>query len=170
MARSTTSCCRLLIFKAFVLRCRDWRAESGIYPALSEATNDPETETTGLSRAENNKLAEAIEGDVAEAFRLHSIPLLKRDDRSLEIRPVLVIKIERYRPRKEDTFNIRVETELLEAARLVKDANRIVWSPTWGVVYSAAASQRTLASTLRGAAAGYVNEFVGRYVRAHTPH
>jgi len=137
-------------------------------PAANQG-EDPETMTTGLSRSQNEKLAEAINSDTEETFRVHGIPLLKRDTQSPEIRPVLAIKIERYRPRKEGLFNIRLETQLLEAARLVKDPDAIVWSPTWDVIFSGTASQQDLASTLRKAAAGYVNEFVTLYLRAHAP-
>lgn len=134
-----------------------------------ESNADPETDATGLSRAENEKLAEAIFTDATEALQTHGIPFLKGEESSTETRPVLVVRLERYRPTEKDGFATRVEVSLFEAARLVKDPNRIVWSSTWSVIGLGFASRPTLASVLRQSARGYVNEFIGLYLRAHAP-
>lgn len=143
-----------------------WNVPPGV-PGRPETFEDPETRTTGLSRAENDKLANVILADATEDFQRHGIPLLKSDGTPTETSPVLVVRLERYRPVDKDFFATRVELSLLEAARPVKDPNKIVWSSTWGAVVSGSASRANLATVLRGTARGYVNEFIRLYLRAH---
>lgn len=132
-----------------------------------EVNNDPETMFTGLSRAQNAKLADEIHADAIEALEKNGIPVLSFQNEVPETRPVLVVHIERYKMRQPDQFDTRVKLELLEAARLMKDPNRIVWASTWAVVGVGTASRKTLAEKLRLSARGYVNEFIRLYLRAH---
>jgi len=130
---------------------------------------DPETEITGLSRADHDRLAESLWADARETFRLRGVPLPEGHPLSSEDWPILVLEPSWYRGKDRDTFNVRVEVRLLEAARLVKDPGRIVWSSTWARTCVGFATRQTLAGVLQATVHGYVNEFGELYARAHSP-
>jgi hypothetical protein len=75
----------------------------------TKTTVDPETDATGLSHDENLKLAEEIRADAVETFKVNGIPLLTPQQEDMETRPVLVVSIDRYRPRDPNEFATRVE-------------------------------------------------------------
>jgi len=137
----------------------------GIFNVPS-VVGDPETVVTGLSRAEHQELDELIRADIAEAFRTGGIPLLASDRSASELRPLLAIRIGWARV-KPDVITVQVRIELLEAARLVKDQSRIVWSSMWGSTYNSISSGPDLAAVIRSVTRGQVTSFVGLYVRAH---
>jgi len=139
----------------------------GVFNVPGGVVGDPETAVTGLSRAEHQQLDQVIRADIAEAFRTGGIPLLPSDrSRTSEVRPLLAIHIGWARV-KADTITVQVRIDLLEAARLLKDQSRIVWSSTWGSTYNSISTGPDLAAVVRSVTRGQVDSFVSLYVRAH---
>ena len=139
--------------------------DGGIFN-VPRVVGDPETAVTGMSRAEQQQLDKIIRADIAEAFRTGSIPLLASDGSAKDVRPRLAIRIGWARV-KPDVITVHGSIELLEAARLVKDQSRIVWSSTWGSTYNSISSGPDLAAVIRSVTRGQVTSFVELYVRAH---
>jgi hypothetical protein len=137
-----------------------------IFNVPGPIAGDPETTLTGLSRAEHEQLDRLIRADIDEAFRTSGIPLLSSDGSASEVRPLLAIHIGWARV-KPETITVHVRIDLLEAARLLKDPSRIVWSSTWGSIYNSVSSGPDLAAVVRSVARNQVNSFVSLYVRAH---
>lgn len=137
-----------------------------IFNTPGPVSGDPETALTGLSRAEHQQLERAIRADIDEAFQNSGIPLLPSSGGPTEIRPSLTLHINWARV-KTDTITIQVRIDLLEAARLVKDPSRIVWSSTWGSTYNSISSGPDLAAVIRSVTRGQVSSFVTLYARAH---
>ena len=130
---------------------------------------DPETEITGLSRADHDRLAQSLGTDARETLRSHGVSLPEGDELSSEDWPVLVVEPSWYRGRDGDTLSVRVEVRLLEAARLVKDPRRIVRSSTWARIGVGFAKRQNLVGVLQASVHGYVNEFGELYARAPSP-
>jgi hypothetical protein len=142
------------------------RGLSGAIFNVPGVVGDPETVVTGLSRASQQQLEGSIRADIAEAFRMGSIPLLASTASGSDVRPRLVIDIAWARV-KPDVVTVQVRIELVEAARLVEDQSRIVWSPTWVDTYNSISAGPDLASVIRSVTGGQVTSFVELYVRAH---
>jgi hypothetical protein len=137
-----------------------------IFNTPGPVSGDPETTMTGLSRAEHEQLEQVIRADIEEAFRTDSIPLLSSGGSPNEIRSSLAIRIGWARV-KPDVITVQVRIDLLEAARLLKDPSRIVWTSTWGSTYNSISSGPDLAAIVRSVTRGQVSSFVVLYVRAH---
>jgi hypothetical protein len=127
---------------------------------------DPETVVTGLSRATQQQLDADIRADISEAFRAANIPLLASSASGTDVTPRLAIHIAWARV-KADVVTVQVRMELLEAARLVKDQSRIVWSSTWVNTDNSVSSGTDLASVIRSVTRSQTGSFVELYVRAH---
>jgi hypothetical protein len=138
----------------------------GVIFNVPGVVGDPETVVTGLSRAEQQQLDEIIRADIAEAFRIGSIPLLATDGSAGDVRPRLAIRIG-WAKVKPDVTTVQCRIELLEAARLVRDQSRIVWSSMWGSTYNSISSGPDLPAVIRSVTRGQVTSFVELYVRAH---
>jgi hypothetical protein len=130
------------------------------------AVGDPEKTVTGLSRAEHDQLDQAVRADIAQAFATSGIPILPANGSASEARPLLAMHITWARVRP-DTITVQVRIDLMEAARLVKDQSRIVWTSTWGSTYNSIASGPDLPDVVRSVARGQIDSFVRLYVRAH---
>ena len=127
---------------------------------------DPETTITGLSRAEHEQLYQSIRADTAAAFRAAGIPLLENKEDVPETLPNLVVDVSWYRV-TTDLFAVQVDVRLMEAARLLKNPARIVWTTSWDHRFRTTASRAAIATTVGSATIGFVNEFIGLYKRAH---
>jgi hypothetical protein len=134
---------------------------------IRSASSDPAKDATGLSREELEQLQRAIMDDIAEAFRRRGVPLLERSGQSPDVTPRLEVDVSWGRI-KPDTVIINVTTRLMEAARLIKDASKMVWSQSWGYgLVGYPSSPESLAKDIRKAALGGVNIFLDLYARAH---
>ena len=127
---------------------------------------DPAKAMTGLSHAEHEQLGQAIKTDIAETFRANAIPLLTSDGSATDTRPLLAIQIQ-WNQVRADTITVQVRMTLLEAARLLKDSSRIVWSATWGSTYHSLSSGPDLADVVRSVTRVQVRSFATLYARAH---
>jgi hypothetical protein len=133
---------------------------------VRDAVADPEKAVTGLSRTENQQLKHTIRADIAEVFQMNGVPLLPSGGPPGEGRPFLAINISWARV-KPDTITVQIRVDLLEAARLVKDPSRIVWTSTWGDIYNGVASGPDLSAVVRSVTRGHVELFARLYARAH---
>ena len=127
---------------------------------------DPFKAATGLSRGELDQLENAIHEEIVVAFQRRAIPLIRIRE-SGEVRPRLVVDVQ-WGELKKGTYVVNVSTTLLEAGRLLRDASRTVWVPSWSTGFQTTTSARMLVGTLRSAALGGVNSFVDLYARAHS--
>jgi hypothetical protein len=127
---------------------------------------DPETTVTGLSRSENEQLDQSIRADASAALAAAGIPFLQNSGSGSETQPNLLLDVNWYRV-TPDTFGVQVDIRLMEAARLLKDPTKIVWTSTWATGLRTRASAATIASTVRSRAGGEVKEFIRLYTRAH---
>jgi hypothetical protein len=93
--------------------------------------------------------------------------LLERSEQFPDVTPRLEVDISWSRIRA-DTVAINITTRLMEAARLIKDASKIIWGPSWEERLSGfPASPESLAREIRHVAGGGVNHFLDLYARAH---
>jgi hypothetical protein len=133
----------------------------------SGASADPAKEMTGLSRTEQQQLYLAIRNDIVDGFRRTAVPLLERGDQSPDVTPRLEIDVAWHKT-IADRIDIDVITRLMEAARLIKDPSKIVWSQSWGTRLAAdPTSPELLAKDVQHLALSGVSQFLELYVRAH---
>jgi hypothetical protein len=86
---------------------------------------------------------------------------------SNEVRPLLALDIHWARV-KQDVITVQVRIDLMEAARLIKDPWRIVWTSTWRSTYnSIAARPEDVPAVVRSVTSGQMDSFVRLYQRAH---
>jgi hypothetical protein len=127
---------------------------------------DPEKAATGLTAAQRLELAQAVQADVDEALRQGSVPVLAESGSGSDTRPLLVIDIRWWRP-SEDVIAVQVKIDLMEAAHLIKEPSRLVWTSSWGRTYNSVASGPDgLRDVVRSVTRGQVNGFVRLYERA----
>jgi len=127
---------------------------------------DPEKAVTGLSRAEREQLAHFVYTDVEQVLATSGVPNPSRAASENQI-AVLVIDV-RWMRAKPDMFTVQVRVELMEAARLIKDPSRIVWTSSWRNVYTSVASgPNDLPSVVRSVTRSQVESFGRLYQRAH---
>jgi hypothetical protein len=108
-----------------------------------------------------------VRNDILEAFRRTGVPLTERRDQPPDVTPRLEIDVS-WHTVSADRFDIDVTTRLMEAARLIKDPSKIVWSPSWATrLIAYPTSPDLLAKNVRRVALGGVTEFLRLYVRAH---
>ena len=148
------------------VRLRITGLQGGIFN-LPEPVADPEKAATGLSRAEREELAAAVRADVDAALHNGAVPVLSDGGSASEVRPLLALDIPWARV-KQDLITIQVRIELMEAARLVKNPSRIVWTSSWTSTYnSLAARPEDVAAVVRSVTRGQVETFARLYQRAH---
>lgn len=140
--------------------------QGGIFN-LPEPVADPEKAATGLSHAEREELAAAVRADVDDALQNGAVPVLSGGGSATEVRPLLALDIHWARV-KQDVITIQVRIELMEAARLIKDPARIVWTSSWASTYnSLAARPEDVPAVVRSVTRGQVETFARLYQRAH---
>ena len=131
-----------------------------------ENVADPEKAVTGLSGAERGQLAHFVSTDVEQVLARSGVPnphmgasesqsaLLAIDIRWMRVKPAI--------------FTVQVRVDLMEAARLIKDPSRIVWTSSWRNVYTSVASgPNDLPSVVRSVTRSQVESFGRLYKRAH---
>jgi hypothetical protein len=97
---------------------------------------------------------------------LPTLPLLSNRTDGPDTQPRLVVNAGWYHATPE-LFAVQVDIRLMEAARLVKDPDKIVWTSSWQEVFKTTATRRTLARTVQSTVKGEVIWFIGLYKRAH---
>ena len=131
-----------------------------------ENVADPEKAVTGLSRAEREQLAHVVSTDVEQVLATSGVPSPSRAASENQI-AVLAIDV-RWMRVKPDLFTVQVRVDLMEAARLIKDSSRIVWTSSWRNVYTSVASgPNELPSVVRSVTRSQVESFGRLYQRAH---
>ena len=131
-----------------------------------ENVADPEKAVTGLSRAEHEQLAHFVSTDVEQILATSGVPNPSRVASENQI-AVLAIDI-RWMRVKPAIFTVQVRVDLMEAARLIKDPSRIVWTSSWRNVYTSVASgPNDLPSVVRSVTRSQVESFGRLYERAH---
>jgi hypothetical protein len=131
-----------------------------------ENVADPEKAVTGLSRAEREQLAHFVYTDVEQVLARSGVPNPSETASANQI-AVLAIDV-RWMRVKPDIFTVQVRVDLMEAARLIKDPSRVVWTSSWRNVYTSVASSPTeLPSVVRSVTRGQVESFARLYERAH---
>ena len=131
-----------------------------------ENVADPEEAVTGLSRAEHEQLAHLVSTDVEQILATSGGPNPSRAASENQT-AVLAIDI-RWTRVKPDIFTVQVRVDLMEAARLIKDPSRIVWTSSWRNVYTSVASgPNDLPSVVRSVTRSQVESFGRLYQRAH---
>lgn len=131
-----------------------------------ENVADPEKAVTGLSRAEREQLAHFVYTDVEQVLARSGVPNPSGTASANQI-AVLAIDV-RWMRAKPDLFTVQVRVDLMEAARLIKDPSRVVWTSSWRNVYTSIASTpNDLASVMRSVTRGQVESFARLYQRAH---
>ena len=131
-----------------------------------ENVADPERAVTGLSRAEREQLAHVVYTDVEQVLATSGVPNPSATASAEQI-AVLAIDV-RWMRVKPDIFTVQVRVELMEAARLIKDPSRIVWTSSWRNVYTSVASApNDLPSVVRSVTRSQVESFGRLYQRAH---
>jgi hypothetical protein len=121
---------------------------------------------TGLSRAQESELDRTIRSDITLIFRDKNIPLLASGPTASETRPLLLFNLTVTGVKTNEVF-IQVRTALNEAAKLVKDPSRTVWTQTWGTSHMGLFPTSNLQTTLRNFVQGHVSQFASLYARAH---
>ena len=131
-----------------------------------ESVADPEKAVTGFSRGEREQLAHFVYSDVEEVLARSGVPNPARAASENQI-AVLAIDV-RWMRVKPDIFTVQVRVDLMEAARLIKDPSRIVWTTTWRNLYTSVASRANdLPSVMRSVIRSEVESFGRLYQRAH---
>jgi hypothetical protein len=131
-----------------------------------ENVADPEKTVTGLSHAEREQLAHLVYTDVEQVLARSGVPNPHGGASENQI-AVLAIDV-RWARVKPDIFTVQVRVDLMEAARLIKDPSRVVWTSSWRNVYtSIASSPNDLPSVVRSVTRGQVESFARLYQRAH---
>ena len=131
-----------------------------------ENVADPEKTVTGLSHAEREQLARLVYTDVEQVLAKGGVPNPHGGASENQI-AVLAIDV-RWARVKPDIFTVQVRVDLMEAARLIKDPSRVVWTSSWRNVYtSIASSPNDLPSVVRSVTRGQVESFARLYQRAH---
>jgi hypothetical protein len=131
-----------------------------------ENVADPEKALTGLSRAEREQLAHFVYTDVEQVLARSGVPNPSGTASANQI-AVLAIDV-RWMRAKPDLFTVQVRVDLMEAARLIKDPSRVVWTSSWRNVYTSIASTpNDLPSVVRSVTRGQVESFARLYQRAH---
>jgi hypothetical protein len=100
----------------------------------------------------------------------HQVPLFEPNDQGrlrTDAAPRLVARVWWGRVPDSTILSVRVDIQLLEQARLVKDPGEVVWVPTWGRTGAGYGSPQELPSKLVGFVANYLREFGQLYRRAH---
>ena len=131
-----------------------------------ENVADPEKAVTGLSRAEHEQLAHVVSTDVERILATSGVP--NPSVASSENQMALLAIDVRWMRVKPDIFTVQVRVDLMEAARLIKDPSRIVWSSSWRNIYTSVASgPNDLPSVVRSVTRSQVESFGRLYQRAH---
>jgi hypothetical protein len=131
-----------------------------------ENVADPEKAVTGLNRAEREQLAHFVSTDVEQILATSGVPNPPRVASGNQT-AVLAIDVGWMRV-KPDIFTVQVRVDLMEAARLIKDPSRIVWTSSWRNVYTSVASgPNDLPSVVRSVTRSQVESFGQLYERAH---
>jgi hypothetical protein len=131
-----------------------------------ENVGDAEKAVTGLSRAEREQLTHFVYTDVEQVLARSGVPNPSGAASADQI-AVLAIDV-RWMRVKPDIFTVQVRVDLMEAARLIKDPARVVWTSSWRNVYtSIASSPNDLASVVRSVTRSQVESFGRLYQRAH---
>jgi|RhiMetdeSRZDD1v2_1073273.scaffolds.fasta_scaffold491856_2 hypothetical protein len=138
---------------------------NSVYNVVS-VTGDPQTELTGLNRAQTEELYRSIRADADEAFSDAGIPLLSNRTDGPETRPRLVVDVSWYRATPE-LFVVLIDIRLMEPARLLKDPDKVVWTSSWQESFRPTATKATIAQTLRSGVKGELSSFIRLYKRAH---
>src|SRR5574339_267558 len=98
-----------------------------------------------MNRAQTDELNRSIRA--AEAFGAAGIPLLSNRTDGPDTQPRLVVSASWYHA-TPDLFAVQIEIRLMEAARLIKDPERVVWTSSWQEVFKTTATRATIARTL----------------------
>ena len=118
-------------------------------------------------QAEQEALERRVLSDANDAFRRAGIPMLPLAGPRPDTRPRLVISVGWQGLVGTDQFSVRGAVQLLEAARLVRNQDQIVWSATWGEGDFTQSTGAELPTILRRTILGEVDRFIILYTRAH---